>query len=96
MALFNDCFQNMKDENPELIAEFTKIHKKFKKDPDKNRAKFNEVGDKFLALVNRYESILCGRSESSIRYAQFTNPLSEKFRDLIKEEFSEFEEIGML
>ncbi len=89
------CFREMIDENPEIIKEFTTIHNNFKKDPNKYREKFNEVGERFLELVNKYETILCGNSVHA-GYSNLTGPLADTFRRNIRVMFSEFDEIGML
>ena len=89
------CYREMINENPEIIAEFEAIHKKFTKNPDKFRKDFNEVGERFLEVVNKYETILCGKSVHA-GLGNLTGGLSDIFRRHIRERFSEFDEIGML
>lgn len=91
-AKYKAMYKRMQDENPDLFAEFKKIHDKFVSDSNKYRTEFNKIGEGFADQVRIYTDHLCRTSESS---GYQTSKLSEQFRDLIKIDFPELDEIGI-
>lgn len=71
MAKYKKHFQTMVEENQYLFDDFKKLS------PEDE--KFNEVGNKVLRVVRRYEDELCSKSEGG-RYGKFSEGLSEKFQ----------------
>ena len=61
----------MLEENQFLFNEFKKL--------EPTDETFNEMGNKVLRIVRRYEDELCSKSEGG-RYGKFSENLSEKFQ----------------
>lgn len=85
----------MLEQNKALFDEFKLIHDKFAEDQDTYRKEFNEKGQDVLRIVQRYENILCGKSEGG-RYGKFSSNLSEKFRSQLRGQFPFIDQVGML
>lgn len=90
---FKKVFSEMMAENEALFKKFQVIHDKFAKDKSL-RPEFNRQGEEVIAVMRRYESILCGRSEGS-GYGNYSHKLADKFWSEIRKTFSEIDEIGV-
>lgn len=90
---FKKVFSEMLEENKELFDRFKVIHDKFAADKSV-RKEFNKQGEEVIAVMRRYESILCGRSEGS-GYGNYSHKLADKFWSEIRKTFSEIDEIGV-
>ncbi len=91
-AKYKEMYKRMLTENKKLFEDFRKIHDKFAGDHDKFRSEFNLVGDKVIDQIRIYIDHLCRTSESS---GYQTSKLSDQFWGLIREEFSEIDEVGI-
>lgn len=91
---FKKVFEDMwTDHKPEL-EHFMITHAKFAADPKKNRAEFNKEGERIIEIIRHYESVLCGRSEST-GFGNYTSKLAEKFWGEVRKVFPEVDEIGI-
>lgn len=90
---FKKVFDEMMNENEPLFKRFKVIHDKFAEDK-KFRKEFNKEGEEVIAVMRKYEGILCGRSEGS-GYGNFSHKLADKFWSEIRKNFSEIDEIGI-
>lgn len=71
MTKYKKHFLTMLEENQGLFNEFKALS------PDNES--FNDMGNKVIRVVRRYEDELCARSEGG-RYGKFSENLSEKFQ----------------
>jgi hypothetical protein len=94
MTKYREVYNDMLENHKELFDTFKKTHDDFAEDPDTNRKNFNETGQDVLRIIQRYENILCGRSEGG-RYGKFSSNLSDKFRGYIRQHFPKIDQIGM-
>ncbi len=94
MTTYQKTLKLLVEENGDLWAEFTDIHTKFSEAPDKHRKKFNEVGEKFMEVVNKYNDELCRTSEGS-GYGTYSGKLAEKFISVLRVIFPNIDEIGV-
>lgn len=85
----------MLEVHDELFKSFKEIHDKFALDPKTYRDKFNEEGQDILRIIQKWENMLCSKSESG-KYGKFSTNLSEKFREEIRSIFSQIDRVGEL
>lgn len=95
MAKYQEIYIDMLEHNKDLFGEFKLIHDNFAADPDTYRKEFNEKGQDMLRVVQRYENILCGKSEGG-KYSKYSANLSEKFRSQLRGHFPLIDQVGML
>lgn len=95
MTKYKECFNRMVEENKEAFDEFTKIHFEYSIDPDGHQDKFNEEGEKILAIIREWEGKLCKQSEKA-GFGNYTGNLAEKFQAEIKSNFPLIDHIGVV
>jgi len=93
-AKFKKVFEDMWTDHKSELEQFMVTHAKFSVDPKSNRAEFNKQGDKIIAIIRHYESILCGRSEGA-GFGNYTSKLAEKFWGEVRKVFPEIDEVGV-
>jgi hypothetical protein len=94
MAKYREVYMDMLENHTELFDSFKKVHENFMNDPATYKKEFNEVGQDVLRIIQRYENILCGKSEGG-RYGKFSANLSEKFREQVRGQFPKIDQVGM-
>lgn len=94
MTKSQQYFQDMMDYNKELFDEFKEIHDKFAEDGKKYQEAFNEVGERVLVVVRKYENLLCAKSESG-KYGKFSDKTADTFWKYIRGAFPKVDFIGM-
>ncbi len=93
-AQFKKVFEDMWNDHKDEFQQFMIIHTQFANDPKTYRAEFNRQGEKIIEIIRHYESVLCGRSESS-GFGNYTSKLAEKFWGEVRKIFSEIDEVGI-
>jgi hypothetical protein len=95
MANYTEIYERMIDENKKLFDEFFVVHEKYTADPIKHQKEFNEIGRTVQDVILKYEKILCGKTEGGM-YSKFSRNLSEKFRDIVRKDYSKIDFIGVI
>lgn len=93
-AQFKKVFEEMWEKHKSEFQEFMIVHTNFVNNPKKYKKEFNLLGAKIIDIVKHYETVLCGRSESS-GFGNYTSKLSEKFWGEVRKIFSEIDEVGV-
>lgn len=78
MAKYKEILQNMLEIHNDLFTSFKEIHDKFAQNPKEFKKQFNEEGQDVLRVIQKWENILCSKSESG-KYGTFSSKLSDKF-----------------
>lgn len=87
-------FQDMLENNQELFDNFKRIHALYEQDAEKYQKEFNEEGEKVVAIVRRYENMLCNHSEGG-KYGKFSSNLSDKFWETVRKYFPKIDFVGL-
>jgi hypothetical protein len=87
-------FQDMMDYNKELFDEFRVIHDKFAHDEPKFKQEFNEVGERVLVVIRKYENLLCGKAEGG-KYGKFSDKTADTFWKYIRSSFPKIDFVGI-
>jgi hypothetical protein len=93
-AKYQELFHRMLKEHEAELASFKELHDKYEKDPEKFQDEYNEKGQEFLEIVQKYERMLTSHSENS-GYGKFTGGLSDKFRSAVKVLYPKLDFIGV-
>jgi hypothetical protein len=93
MVKYKQCIADMLEYNKELFDTFKKVHDNFAIDPKKWQQEFNETGEEALAVIRKYERILCGHSESG-KYAKFSGNLADKYWEELRKMFPKIDFVG--
>lgn len=93
MTKSQQYFQDMLEYNKELFDEFKEIHDKYALD-DSLQKEFNEVGEKVMTVIRKYENLLCGKSESG-RYGKFSDKTADTFWKYIRGAFPKIDFVGI-
>lgn len=83
----------MLEKESEIFTKFADLSRNYIEGSDNK--KFHEVGEQILEIINSYEQILCGVSDRAGK-GKFTNILSMKFWNKIRENFPMVVQIGIL
>lgn len=94
MPKYQQYFQEMLEYNADLFNTFKQLQEKYASDPKTNQEEFNEVGEKVLRVVRRYENMLCGKSENS-GYGKYSTGLSDKFWGEVRAYLPGIDNVGM-
>lgn len=94
MTKSQQYFQDMMENHRDLFDDFKKIHDAYVQNPEKMQKEYNTKGEDILALIRRYENMLCNQSEGG-RYGKFSANLAEKFWELIRKSFPKIDFIGI-
>ncbi len=84
----------MKQNNTELVAEFTKIHAGFAVDPQRWGDEFNRVGRDLLDAIRDWERRLCSGTERG-GYGKYSANLADKYWAEIRREFPLIDRVGV-
>lgn len=87
-------FQDMMDYNKELFDEFQSIHDKFAENEQKNKQQFNEVGERVLVVIRKYENLLCEKAEGG-KYGKFSDKTADTFWKYIRGTFPKIDFVGI-
>lgn len=91
---YQQYFKQMMEENRELFEEFRPIHAKYKQDKQKYQQEFNDKGQELVDIIRSWERRLCS-AMGRTRYGKYAEQLSEKFWDLVREEFDCIDMVGL-
>lgn len=94
MTKHQQYLQDMLESHEELFNGFKEIHDQYNHDTKKLQKEFNEEGEKVLALIRRYENMLCNHSEGG-KYGKFSSKLSDKFWESIRKKFPKIDFVGL-
>ena len=94
MTKSQQYFQDMIEYNAELFEEFKKVHDKFTADEKKFRDEFNEVGERVLVVIRKYENLLCQHAEGG-KYGKFSDKTADTFWKHIRGAFPKIDFVGM-
>lgn len=83
----------MLEENKEFFDKFKVLHDKYKLDQEQYQEEYNREGEKALEIIRRYEQSLVSKSTTS-QYAKFSNNLSDKFWDAVRNYFPVIDFVG--
>lgn len=92
--LFAQAFEDMMAKHAHDFARFKEVHDRFKLDPEKWKAEFDEVGKPIVRIVTEAENRLCSKMENSNR-GKFSANLAEKFRAEVKTHFPLIDFVGV-
>lgn len=84
-AKYKKYFDMMLEEQSEAFDEFKKAYENYQSDP-KSREIFDDSRRRVLRIISKYEDQLCSKTEVS-KYSSFTQSLSEKYWELIRQHF---------
>lgn len=91
---YKHFYQLMMEQNKDAFAEFKSIHDAFMLDPEKHRAKFNEVGLPLVDIIRDWERKLCHGMEKG-KYANYSARLAEQFWNEVRKTFPKIDEVGI-
>lgn len=94
MRQYQKYMFEMFDAHKDLFASFKDIHDKYRDDPTTWQAQFNEEGAKVVDVIREYERKLCGNMSGG-QYSKFSQNLSQKFWDGIKQVFPKIAFVGV-
>lgn len=94
MTKHQQYFQDMLESHKELFDRFKHLHDKYAADPKQWQQKFNEEGEKVLAIIRRYENLLCSHSESG-KYGKFSSNLADKFWETVRKYLPKIDFVGL-
>jgi hypothetical protein len=94
MSKYKQQFEDMLLRHKAIFDEFKELHDKYAADPKKYQKQFNEEGEDVLVLIQRWDSILCAKSEGG-KYGKFSSNLSEKFWGEVRTHFPKIDYVGM-
>ncbi|KUK79434.1 MAG: hypothetical protein XD95_0386 [Microgenomates bacterium 39_7] len=85
----------MREKEPELFAEFEAVHQAYKDNGQKSQEEFNRVGGRVLEVIRDWDRRLCSAMGRTV-YGQYSQQVSEKFWDLIREDFDQIDMVGLI
>lgn len=93
MAKYKKMLSEMLEIHHDLFTSFKEVHDKFAKNPKTYQKQFNEEGQDVLRIIQKWENILCSKSESG-KYGKFSTGLSDKFWNEIRQHFPLIGKVG--
>jgi len=94
MAKYKEQVADMLEANDTMFRSFKELHDKYEEDPKKWQEDFNIEGQKVMRVIQKWENMLCGKSESG-KYGVFSSKLSEKFWNEVRIHFPKIDFVGM-
>lgn len=88
-------FSDMLSSHAPLFAEFQTVHDNYMQDPKEYETEFNQKGQIVLRIIQRYDSMLCSKSEAG-KYGKFSNKLSDKFWEAVRGKFPKIDMVGVI
>ncbi len=93
-AKYKQYYEKMLEKEQALFDEFKPIHDLYKADRNKFQNEFNQVGRKVVEAIHDWERKLCS-AMGRTQYAKYSETVSEKFWDLIREDFDQIDMVGV-
>lgn len=93
-AKYKQYFEQMIEENQELFEQFEFIHNQYKQDPQKYQEELNQKGQPVVDIIRDWERRLCA-AMGRTRYSKYSEQLSEKFWNLVRQEFDQIDMVGV-
>lgn len=90
---FKVYYQKMIDEHRDLFDRFAPLNEAFAKDPSL-ADEFHRLGQEVLDVVRDYDRRLCAAMGRGV-YSVYSEKLSQKFWDLVREDFSQIDMVGV-
>ncbi|RMD76714.1 hypothetical protein D6810_03145 [Candidatus Dojkabacteria bacterium] len=92
MIKVEKVFRDMLEQNEKLIKKFDELSNSVKE--GEYVEEFHKVGEQILKMISTYENILCGLSDRSGK-GKFTQSLSKKFWEKVRNRFELIDQIGV-
>jgi hypothetical protein len=92
---YQQYFQQMREQNQELFAEFAALHQRYEAEPIRYQAAFNALGRQVTEAVRDWDRRLCsamGRGQ----FSQYSQNLSEKFWGEVRSLFPLIDQVGVI
>ena len=93
-AKYKQYFEQMLEQEKELFENFRVVHDQYKLNQTALQEKYNVEGEKVVTVIRHWERRLCSAMGRTV-YGQYAQQVSEKFWDLIREEFDQIDMIGV-
>lgn len=93
-AKYKKFYKLMKEKESALFAEFERVHQAYLTNSQTNQAEFNQVGEKVLDVIRSWDRRLCSAMGKTV-YGQYSQQVSEKFWDLVRDEFEQIDMVGV-
>jgi hypothetical protein len=87
-------YQKMIDDNRALFDQFSVLNKAFAKDQASGAAEFHQVGQQILDIIRDFDRRLCAAMGKGV-YSVYSEKLSQKFWDLVRQDFSQIDMVGV-
>lgn len=94
MTKSQQYFQDMMEVNSDAFTAFKEVHDKYAIDPKKYQQEFNEIGEKVMLIIRKYENLLCNFAEGG-KYGKFSSNTAETFWNLIRKAFPKIDFVGI-
>ncbi len=95
MVKYKQQVLDMLEANKELFESFSLIHAKYVDEPQVFQEEFNQIGQKAVRIIQRWENMLCSKTESG-KYGKFSQSLSENFWKEIRMRFPKIDYVGVV
>jgi K+/H+ antiporter YhaU regulatory subunit KhtT len=93
-AKYQQYFEQMIKENQDLFKQFKLIHDQYAQDPYQYQEELNQKGQPVVDIIRDWERRLCA-AMGRTRYSRYSEQLSEKFWNLVREEFDQIDMVGV-
>lgn len=93
-AKYKQYYQKMMAENEALFARFRQVHEQYRQNKAKHQPEFDQIGQKVTTLIRDWDKRLCS-AMGKTRYAHYSHAVSEKFWNLVREEFDQIDMVGV-
>lgn len=90
---YKQYYQQMIDQNRQAFDDFMKLHDQYVASQI-SQDEYNQKGMKVLDIVRDWDRRLCAAQGKGM-YSQYTTKLSEKFWDLVRQDFSHIDKVGV-
>lgn len=91
---YREYYQRMVAENRQLFDEFLKINDAFKQDSVAHAAEFHQIGQRVVDKVRDFDRRLCSAMGRGV-FSTYSQKLSEKFWDLVRQDFDQIDMVGV-
>jgi len=93
-AKYKKFYKLMREKEEALFLEFEKIHYAYKENSNVNQKEFNRVGERVVEVIRDWDRKLCS-SMGKTMYGQYSQQVSEKFWDLVRQDFDQIDMVGV-
>lgn len=87
-------YRDMISSNQDLFTSFKEIHDLFAADKTTNREKFNEIGEKVVDVIRRYEKMLCSKTDSG-GFGKYSFGLADKYWEDVRHDYPFIDFVGV-